>query len=227
MEHSLLFLLTVMFATVHCAHLPFEKLTFPTISDTMFCESILSPNEKALKKSLEASFVNNVKSDTRLDEIDHLDLCCRSFYKCNSYKNIEFNYTNERNIGHCDCEYFFRACLNNLNTTLSNEIGFIHIVNTTKCYANDYPIVKCIKFDTFSESNDQFPQLSNSTEREKFSSRCFKYKLDESKTKRVQLFDLSFHGIAPSAMDGTVLLISYFFFVETISCSIFLNFLSK
>lgn len=212
----LLYLLTVLFSTVRCANLPSGISVFSLISDTKFCASILSPTEDALKKSLESAFINNVKTDTRFDDKDNVDLCCRSFYKCNSFKSIELNYTTTvRNIRHCDCEYFFRTCLNNLNTTLSNEIGFIHTLNTTKCYANDYPIIKCITFDTNLESNVQFSS-------ERFSNRCAKYQLDENKTKRVQLFDLSFHGIASARINGNSSILLTIFFCFCFSFS-FLN----
>lgn len=208
MEHSLIILLTVLFFTVKYASAD-EDLVISTISETRFCEPILKSTESALIKTLEASFVS--KSVTRLDEKDNSDFCCRSLLKCNSYKNIQYNYTNDWNIRQCDCEYFFRTCLDNLNTTLAKEFAFIHIANTTKCYANDYPIVKCIKFDTYLESNDQFSRFSSLSEREQFARRCLKYKLDETKTKQIQLFDLSFHGIASNAINGTVLSIKLFF----------------
>lgn len=95
MAHSLLFLLPILLSTVHCAHLPSWDSVIPIISNTKFCASILSSDENALKISLRAAFINHVKKDTQFNEIDHLDLCCRSFYKCDSYKSIELNYTAE------------------------------------------------------------------------------------------------------------------------------------
>lgn len=88
MVHSLSFLVSVLLSIVHCAHLPLWSSLNPIISNTKFCASILSSNENALKISLRAAFINHVKKDTQFDEMDHLDLCCRSFYKCDSYKSI-------------------------------------------------------------------------------------------------------------------------------------------
>lgn len=190
----LLFLLTVLFSTVQCAHLPLGNSIIERISNTKFCASILSPDESALKRSLQAAFINNVKKDAKFDEKDHLDLCCRSFYKCDSYKSIEFNYKTEWNTRHCDCEYFFDTCLKNLNTTLSNALRIIHTVNTPKCYANDYPIINCI-------------------DREKPSNRCTKYELDESKAKIMQLFDLSYHQTSRTAISGKNFGATFFLFM--------------
>ncbi|XP_031622912.1 uncharacterized protein LOC116340509 [Contarinia nasturtii] len=117
------------------------------LSDTKFCESILSPTEFTLKRSFEATF-EIVKKGGYLNESDRADLCCRSFHKCGAHKHIELNYTNEQaNIRHCECEYSFKNCLENLNTSSSNVLGFIHSLNTEKCYAIDHPIIECISFD--------------------------------------------------------------------------------
>lgn len=198
MAHSLLILLPILFSTAHCAHLPLQNSVTPIISNTKFCASILSSDENALKISLRAAFINHVKKDTPLDEWDHLDLCCRSFYKCDSYKSIELNYTAEWDAHHCDCEYFFETCLDNLNTAPSNALRVNHFVNTPKCYANDYPIKRCITFSNFPRSDVNF--LS---ERKRPSHRCEKYELDESKPKCLQLFDLSYLQTPRATTKGT------------------------
>lgn len=148
-----------------------------------------------MKKSLEATFIN-AKKGTYLDEKDHLDACCRSFHKCNAFKHIEFNHTN--NWSHCDCIHFFQKCLKNSDTSLSNELAFIHSINATKCYAKDYPITKCIKFESYPEWKAPFLRFVNSAEREKFFNRCSKYELDERQPQRIQLFDLpyNYHGMS-------------------------------
>lgn len=76
-------------------------------SDTKYCESILSPTDYSLTKSLEATLITGNKK-TYLDEKDHVDLCCRSFQKCDSYKHIELNHnqTTELHIRHCDCVHY-------------------------------------------------------------------------------------------------------------------------
>lgn len=202
MAHSLLFFVSVLLSTVYCAHLSLWDSVAPIISNTKFCTSILLSDESALRTSLRAAFINHVKKDTQFDEADHLDLCCRSFYKCDSYKSIELNYTTAWNSHHCDCEYFFELCLNNLNTTSSNVLRVNHIVDTPKCYANEYPIMKCITFGTFPESNVDFLRFPNLNEREKPSNRCSKYVLDENKTKRLQLFDLPYHQTPRATING-------------------------
>lgn len=132
-----------------------------------------------------------------LDERDHVDACCRSLHKCDAFKHTELNYTSEWNIQHCECEHSFRTCLNDLNTKSSIELASIHALKATKCYAKDYPIVKCIKFEANSESKAPFLEFMSSAERGQFFNRCMKYELDDSQPEKLQLFDLPFnnHGI--------------------------------
>lgn len=156
---------------------------FFSISGTKFCESILLPTEFTLKKSFEATFVS-VKDELYLNETDRVDLCCRSLHKCDAHKHIEFNYKNESNIRHCKCVYSFQNCLKNLNTSLSNELAFFHSVNTTRCYAKEYPIIKCITFDSHKKESTR---------------RCLEYDLDQSQPQKLQIFDVPFNNHALSA----------------------------
>lgn len=55
------------------------------LSDTKFCESILSPTEFTLKRSFEATF-DSVKKGGYLIENDRVDFCCRLFHKCEAHK---------------------------------------------------------------------------------------------------------------------------------------------
>lgn len=158
---------------------------------TQFCESILLPTEHTLKVSLEATFIQT-KRGMHSDGKDHIDLCCRSFHKCDAHKHIELKYTTESYIRHCDCIDLFQGCLKGLNTSLSNETATIYSLNATKCYAKDYPIVKCIKYGTYLESEAQLFKVMNSTERGPFFNRCIKYDLDHSKPQRIQIFDAPF-----------------------------------
>lgn len=156
---------------------------YSAFSGTYFCESILLPTKGTLKKSFKASFV-------RSNKIDQVDSCCRSFHKCDAHKSVEFNRTSEWDIPHCECIYSFRTCLGHLNNSLTNKFTHIHSINTTKCYANDYPIVKCSKFDELTNDEVEFLKFSNSDEHEKYFNRCSKYHLDETKPQQLQLYDL-------------------------------------
>lgn len=164
---------------------------------TKFCESILLPTEHALKKSLEAAFVNANRA-THFDENDQIDACCRTLHKCDAHKHIALNQANDSlwNVRHCDCVLFFQICLNHLNTSSAHEVAFLHSINTTKCYKNDHPIIKCIKFETYSESTDPFRTYVNTAERENFFNRCSKYELNENQPQQLQIRDLPFnyHG---------------------------------
>ncbi|XP_031616408.1 uncharacterized protein LOC116336600 [Contarinia nasturtii] len=160
------------------------------LSDTHYCASVLSPSEYSLKKSLEATFFSP-RRVTPLNEKHHIDLCCRSSYKCNAYKHMELNSKTEYDdIQHCECLHSFQICLKNLNTSLSNEVAFIHSLNATNCYSNDHKIIKCIKFETYSSSKHHLFSFMNVAEREKYLKRCTKYELDENKPKYLQIFDV-------------------------------------
>lgn len=161
---------------------------------TKFCESLLLPTEKALKRSLEATLVNaNIRTDS--DEKYQIDACCRSLYKCDAYKRVALNQTNDLfwNIRPCDCIELFQICLVNLDSSLSNEIELLHSINTTKCYTSDYPIIHCKKWESYPEGNTPILRFVNQAEREKFFNRCTKYELDKSRPKQIQLRDVPFN----------------------------------
>lgn len=152
------------------------------------------PTEQALKKSLGGALVN-VNRSIHLDEKDQVDACCRSLYKSDAYKRISFNQINDSlwNFQSCDCIHLFQICVDNLNTSLSNEVEFLHSINTTKCYLIDYPIIQCIKWESYPESETLFLRFVNQVAREKFHNRCSKYELDGNQPKQLQLRDLPFN----------------------------------
>lgn len=163
----------------------FFNFSFP---GTKYCESILLPTDRALKKSLEATLFS-AKNEIYLNDVDRLDLCCRSLHKCDAYKNAELNHTNELYVRHCECVHTFRKCLKSLNTSLSNDIAFVHSINITKCYAKDHPIIECVVFESHPNSTD-FLSFMSRAERETFFKRCIRYQLDKSQPKKFQSFDL-------------------------------------
>lgn len=167
-----------------------------TFSDKKYCRSILSPTEYTLTKSLETTFINAKDKDTLLNDEDRIDFCCRSLYKCDAHKHIDVNQTIELNIRHCDCERSFQLCLNNLNTSLSNEIGLIHSINVTKCFSNNFPIIKCIKIERYSGTTAQLLRQFSMTEREQYFKRCVKYELDQNQPKNFQVIDMPFNEYA-------------------------------
>lgn len=132
--------------------------------------------------------------------MDDVDFCCRSLHKCDAYKHTELNkYTNEMYIRHCDCVHSFQICLKNLNTSLSNQLAFIHSINATKCYAQDYPAIECINHETYP---DALLRLVNSAERERFFNRCLNYDFDFSQLQKVQMFDVPFNNYTMTTVDG-------------------------
>lgn len=126
-----------------------------------------------------------------------LDLCCRTHYECEAHKKVELNLPAEWKVWHCDCEQEFRKCLHNVNTVVANDFGFMHFLNTTKCYAEDHAIVECEKFESIFEPKTQFQRSPDDDERRyRNCYRCIQYRLDESSPKQYQIFDLpfDFHG---------------------------------
>lgn len=97
-------------------------------------------------------------------------------------------------LWHCECIRSFYTCLNNLNTTLSNEFAVIHSINTTKCISNDYPIVKCNKFEKYTDSISQLFEIDNFNEGEEYFKRCVVYELDRNRKKELQIFDMPFNS---------------------------------
>lgn len=170
-----------------------------TFLGTKFCESILLPTEHTLKQSLEATFLN-VNRGAHFNGKDQIDSCCRSLHKCDAYQRIALNQTNDSlwDFRHCDCLYFFQICLDHVNTSLSNEVAFLHSINTTKCYKNDYPIIECIKFESLPYLKAPFLRFVNQAEREKFFNRCSKYELDKNRLQQLQFRDVPFnyHGMS-------------------------------
>lgn len=159
---------------------------------TKFYESILLPTKHTLTKSLRTALFS-ARNDSSLNEENRLDLCCRSLYKCDAYKINELNGTIDRSsFLHCYCALSFRTCLKKLNTSLSSDLAFIHLINATKCYATDYPIVKCDKQEEVTRSAIQHLRFLNSTLADILFNRCTKYEFDESQPKKLQVFDLPF-----------------------------------
>lgn len=169
----------------------FQRISFP---GTQFCESLLLPTERSLKNSLEAALLN-ANRRTHLDEEDQVDACCRSLRKCDAYKRITSNRTIDSfwKFQSCECIHLFRICLDNMNTSLSNQVAFWHSINTTNCYTNDHPIVQCIKWESYPESKTPFLRFVSQAEREKFYNRCSKYELDGNRPKQLQIRDLPFN----------------------------------
>ncbi|KAG4077856.1 hypothetical protein HA402_013790 [Bradysia odoriphaga] len=96
-----------------------------------------------------------------------------------------------------------RTCLKKLNTSLSSDLAFIHSINATKCYATDYPTIKCVKQEELTGTASQHLRFMNSTLADIFFNRCTKYEFDESQPKKLQVFDLPF--IVPGTGTSTSL----------------------
>lgn len=160
------------------------------------------PSEFTLKRSLEATFVNT-KNGKYPNETDRVDLCCRSLHKCDAQKRIELSYTVESHTKHCECEHSFQKCLKNLNASLSNDIAFVHSINTTDCYAKDHPIIECavLHAPPNNSKTATILQLMSPKERRSLSNRCLKYDLNKSQAQKLQIFGVPFNNHAISAFE--------------------------
>lgn len=143
------------------------------------------------------------------DEKFHVDLCCRSLFKCDAFKHVDMHLTNDWNFSHCECVNLFQTCLQNINTPLSDEVAHVHYMNATKCYAKNHPIIKCVKSEETCFLNPQFNRpvlrFADSAERHRIFTRCTKYEFNEKKPQQLQLFDLSFKYYGTSTNETGIL----------------------
>lgn len=120
-----------------------------------------------------------------------LEKCKSIASQCDSipYNEVKYNLHNNchgRNVFgsiigkimlHCDCEVQIRECFRDVSLIFANSTGeyFYNMKLCSNCFKEEYPIVKCVEYDTH---------------RYKIDERCIRYELDESKSKTYQLFDV-------------------------------------
>lgn len=76
----------------------------------------------------------------------------------------------------CTCEQKFINCLQAVNSMVSNTLGYIYFGATKQCMALGHPIVNC---KTYMDGT--------------FRRRCIRYKIDKTKPKIWQLYDMPFY----------------------------------
>lgn len=138
-------------------------------------------------------FIEEKRQERRMKKYDS---CCRSNFDCDLRKKAELNITHTSNLRHCDCETEFVECIKTLrddddDDKYGDEYLHYYSIYTRKCYAEDYPIEKCIKYQYFYKHKkvfDQIPVIGL-----KGTVRCLEYKMDKSKTKSIQNFDIPFY----------------------------------
>ncbi|XP_031633503.1 uncharacterized protein LOC116347157 [Contarinia nasturtii] len=158
-------------------------------NDVIFCPSIPGPTSEILQTFL-ASLKNSTKKEVNSTNVESFGSCCRSHFECNARKN--FDRPNESNTPYCQCEKSFSECLDQSKNILSSVFEYAYILGTTKCIAEDYPIVDCAKFQYFFEPYAQFSRPPNENERKREHIRCLEYNVDKTKPKEFQSFDLPF-----------------------------------
>lgn len=121
-----------------------------------------------------------------------LDSCCRSNYQC-AYWKFQHNETNNYDSWHCDCEYQFRRCLKQLDTSLSNELAFGRSLYIQQCVYYDYPIKQCELYEEFLKPGENMQDEPKKRDIDSNRVRCLDYSLDENQPKIYQHFDMPFN----------------------------------
>lgn len=153
-----------------------------------FCPTVLKPTTDTLQKSIEA-ILRNPEQNTNSTENGNIDSCCRTLYVCGVQKKVILNGT--KSSRHCECEKGFIECLKKLNDE-TTKFALAYSVEQSTCVAENYPIVKCIKFQKFLEPRAIFYRPPNAIEQKSHYIRCLEYEFDESKPKMYQTFDLPY-----------------------------------
>ncbi|XP_055383281.1 uncharacterized protein LOC129613305 [Condylostylus longicornis] len=117
---------------------------------------------------------NKAPSDNTFGIFFRTDLCCRDHDRCFDIippRTRKYGLYNDGMFtkSHCDCDLDFYVCLKNVNSFVSNKVGFAYFnVYRPKCFRKEYPVIRCVQW---------------------FNNRCQLYLLDESREDRYQWFD--------------------------------------
>ena len=121
--------------------------------------------------------------------VEIMEECCKSLHRCDIQKRSELKNTLiEGNIRNCECEREFHTCFQ--TPKLFDLSGFEDKYSqfTPKCYSVDHPIMKCEEYQCYYHPSQTFYQYPSKHLQDAV--RCVKYKLDESKPKIPQTFQI-------------------------------------
>lgn len=131
-------------------------------------------------------------------------MCCMSNFQCGEQKRREFNSVLiDQKLRHCECENKFRECVQNANSSSIARWADYYFRHTSKCYSSNHPIVKCEEYEYFYQPKMPYKQLPNG--QISGAVRCVEYKLDKSKEKIYQTFELPFYYGAYDSNDYKLL----------------------
>lgn len=156
-----------------------------------FCPTILKPTADTLSKSVEA-ILGNPEQNTNSTEGENLDACCRTLYICGIQKKVNLNDTKKSKTRHCECENGFLKCLEKLNDEATKKFASAYSLEQSTCLEENYPIVKCVKFQIFFEPRAIFYRPPNAIEQKSNYIRCLEYEFDKEKPKIYQKIDLPY-----------------------------------
>lgn len=125
--------------------------------------------------------------------IEKMETCCSSILECDAQKRAELTGISiEDDMRHCECENKFRDCLSKSKDAMVMGFGGHYFRKTAKCYSVDHPIIECDQYRCYYQPNaayEQYPPGAHVSG----AVRCVKNKLDKSKPKIYQTFELPFY----------------------------------
>lgn len=187
------------FATVLTGHLSNQKhnlvfffvnfLSVISGSGMKICPKIYASTSPSSKEDI-SSYLIEFDSNTA----KRLETCCSSNIQCDAQTRSQLKgVTIEADVRHCECEREFRDCISSVNVPSALWWGDFYFRHTPTCYSMDHPIVKCEQYKCFYQPKKQYKY----PKRHRHGAvRCVKYKLDKSKPKVYQTFELPFYYAA-------------------------------
>lgn len=173
----------------------FQTLFWLFLGDGMkFCPKLLANAPKLSENH------TDLHIDLNPITAQSLEKCCDSNIECDSQKRFELNDTIiiDRNERHCECENKFRECITLIDHFWVNYFGEIYFNYMTKCYSEDHPIVECVKSRCYYQPKTLYTHPIGHMNG---AVRCEEYKLDESKPKMYQSFDLPLYVVGLFSLD--------------------------
>lgn len=95
---------------------------------------------------------NQARSEHEVGLFRNTDICCKLHDKCPSFIEPGKEHKGLKNKGlftrsHCKCDQIFYDCLKNIDTLVSNKIGYTYFnILRPKCFRKQYRVTGCEKW---------------------------------------------------------------------------------
>lgn len=95
---------------------------------------------------------NQARSEREVGLFRNTDICCKAHDKCPSFIEAGEEFKGLKNNGlftrsHCECDQNFYNCLKNIDSLVSNKIGYTYFnILRPKCFRKQYRIKGCKKW---------------------------------------------------------------------------------